>query len=240
MALETYQCAGVSGAGGSRSPAARSRNGFSLTAAGDAGRGEVEAYIAAVFAANYGARIHSFLPLLLSQRKRDSISSALGLRRADRGTLFLEQYLDRPVEEVLTEATRHSVARADIVEIGNLVSTCHGSTLMLFLMLAELFAAAGMTWAIFTATPEVHSLLQKLALDQVVLCRADGERLGAELADWGSYYDTHPSVTAVNVSEGRQTLLKKPLTRRLILACTEQAQALAPVLRATDGVESCN
>ncbi|WP_323847422.1 thermostable hemolysin [Microbulbifer magnicolonia] len=241
MAVEGYQCCEVSGAPHMPLPVRESWPSFAMSAAGDAGRSEVEAYIAARFADAYGARVRNFLPLLLSQRQGCSIHAALGMRRADSGPLFLEQYLDQPVEQLLATAGGRPVARTDIVEIGNLVSTSRGSSRLLFLMLAELFAAAGITWAIFTATPEVRSLLQKLTGNQLVLCMADGERLGADLADWGSYYETRPAVTAINVAEERAALLERPLIRPLLLGCTSQARAMAPAFAAMcSGGESCN
>jgi hypothetical protein len=93
---------------------------FALTAAGESGRAAVEAYIAQKFAETYGARIQSFLPQLLSLHNNGALGAALGLRRAGSGALFLEQYLDRPVQQLLAEAAGQPVARADIVEIGNL------------------------------------------------------------------------------------------------------------------------
>lgn len=229
--MESYQPLDLSGNTISQAPVVTDWPGFSLSAAGDPGRGDVERYIAGVFAESYGARLYSFLPLLLSQRTGNTINAALGLRRADSGPLFLEQYLDQPVEKRLSEASGRAVARADIVEIGNLVSTSRGSSRLLFLMLAELFAAAGVTWAIFTATPEVHRLLQKLTTNQIVLCQADGARLGDKLVDWGSYYDTRPAVTAINVAEERRALLNRPLIRELLLGCTAQAREMAAALQ---------
>ncbi|WP_346837683.1 thermostable hemolysin [Microbulbifer sp. SAOS-129_SWC] len=235
--MEGYQTVTQSDVAISQPPIVPSWPGFSLAGAGDPGRIEVERYISTVFAATYGARLYSFLPLLLAQRDGDSIHAALGLRRADSAPLFLEQYLEQPVEQRLAEASGSAVARADIVEIGNLVSTSRGSSRLLFLMLAELFAAAGVTWAIFTATPEVHRLLGKLTGNQVVLCRADGRRLGGKLADWGSYYDTEPAVTAINVAEERRRLFNRPLIRELLLGCSAPAQAMAAALR---GEPRCN
>ena len=237
MAMEGYRHSEVCDGAILPPPVVTTGAGFHLSCPGDAAREEVEHYIAAVFAATYGARIHSFLPLLLSQRGADGINAALGLRRADSGPLFLEQYLDQPVERQLARATGAPVVRRDIVEIGNLVSTSRGSSRALFLMLAELFAAAGVTWAIFTATPEVHRLLQKLTGNQVVLCQADGKRLGPHLADWGSYYETRPAVTAINVTAERRQLLERPLVRELMHGCASRARAMAPSL---NGEESCS
>lgn len=210
---------------------------FALTAAGEPGRAEVEAYIARKFSETYGARIHRFLPQLLSLHAGDLLRAALGLHRADSGTLFLEQYLDRPVERRLAEVAGRAVARADIVEVGNLVSTSRGSSQLMFLMLAELLAGARVTWAVFTATPHVRKLLTRLTTDQLVLCAADGRRLGAELKNWGSYYDTRPVVTAINVVLTRDALLRQPLARELLQKCAAQA---SPLIRLLLGGWRCN
>ncbi|MFV8783993.1 thermostable hemolysin [Microbulbifer sp. SA54] len=213
------------------------RAGFQLTNTADGERLALECYIAHCFADAYGANVKSFLPLLLAYGEGGDFRSALGLRRADSGTLFLEQYLDEPVESRLSAAAGMPVARAQVVEIGNLVSSARGSSRMLFLMLAELMVAADLSWAIFTATPEVHRLLQKLTDNQLSLCRADGARLGTALADWGTYYDTRPVVTAINVAAERERLLQRPLVNELLEACRPQAEAFAPILR---GSTSCN
>ena len=204
---------------------APTRFAFCDQAAGD--RAEVEGYIAAQFHDIYGARIRHFMPWLLSYGRGSTLQGALGIRPAGEEPLFLEQYLESPVETVLSDVAGAAVARGDIAEIGNLVATSRGGSRLLFLMLAELFAAADITWAIFTATPEVQHLLQKLTDNQKVLCVADGTRLGAALADWGSYYACRPAVVAINVKAERQKLLERPLVDELLAACQPQAQAFA-------------
>lgn len=198
---------------------------------GDAlGCNAVETYISEQFKRVYGARLRHFMPWLLSYGNANGIAGALGLRRAECAPLFLEQYLDLPVEAVLAEKAGVPVNRADIVEIGNLVATARGGSRLLFLMLAELCAAADLTWAIFTATPEVQHLLQKLTDNQLVLCRADGARLGAELADWGTYYNTRPAVVAINVRGERERSLARPRISELLEVCRPQATAFAQQL----------
>lgn len=203
---------------------------FRLNDGTGAERTRVEDYIAAQFHQFYGARIRHFMPWLLSYGKGSEMHGVLGLRRASHEPLFLEQYLDEPVEAQLGAVAGTPVARTDIVEIGNLVATARGGSRLLFLMLAELFAAVDLTWAIFTATPEVHHLLQKLTDNQHFLCYADGARLGPELADWGSYYATRPAVIAINVKAERERLLERPLVKELLQVCRPQAQAFARLM----------
>lgn len=200
---------------------------FVLYAAGARERGTVEAYIASCFARIYGAALTHFLPLLLSLRYDGEISAAVGLGRAADGPLFLEQYLDEPAETALGSVVREPVTRDSLVEIGNLVSTWRGSSQLLFIMLAELLGRARIRWAMFTATPEVRKLLYRLRLNQTVLCPADGRRLGPALSDWGSYYDSHPAVTVIDVRQALQTLNAHTATRDLLQRWDAQADRLA-------------
>lgn len=204
---------------------------FDLLTPYDSGRHALEGYIAAKFATTYGARIRHFLPCLLALRGADQTRAALGLRRAGQESLFLEQYLDEPIEQRLASVALQPVERHQVVEIGNLVATSRGGSLYLFLMLAELFHAAGLTWAIFTATPEVQQLLGKLAREPLALCEADGRRLGDGLSEWGSYYETRPVVTAINVPAERARLIRLPAVRSMLDAYAAEAQSLAQVLR---------
>src|SRR3546814_3987285 len=48
--------------------------------------------------------------------------AALGYRRADCGPLFLETYLDKPVEQHVADIIGRRVERSEIVEIGNFAS----------------------------------------------------------------------------------------------------------------------
>ncbi|WP_237057134.1 thermostable hemolysin [Microbulbifer sediminum] len=226
MSLESCQYAGTVPRAAPAGPILATPS-FDLLAPADTGRCEVEEYIAGKFAQVYGARIRHFLPALLALRGANGVQAALGLRRADQGTLFLEQYLDEPIEHQLAGAARQPVGRTGVVEIGNLVATTRGSSLCLFLMLAELFHAAGLTWAIFTATPEVQRLLRKLTHRPLVLCEADGRRLGASQEDWGTYYDTRPVVTAIDVATERARLLQLPAVKPLLESCTAEARLLA-------------
>ncbi|WP_295802190.1 thermostable hemolysin [uncultured Microbulbifer sp.] len=221
----------VVGTSRARSIAGNSPLGFRLCGIDGDQRIPVESYITAQFRDVYGARIRHFLPWLLTCGKGDELHGVLGLRRAEQEPLFLEQYLGLPVEEVLSAAADEPVARDGIVEIGNLVATARGSSRLLFLMLAELFAAADLTWAIFTATPEVQHLLQKLTDNQRVLCRADGACLGTALADWGSYYACRPAVVAINVDAERRKLLDRPLVGELLAACRPQAAVFARLMQ---------
>ncbi|CAA0117942.1 MULTISPECIES: thermostable hemolysin [Zhongshania] len=186
-------------------------------------RAEIEAYIANKFSAAYGAKLREFLPVFLLMRSRSGIAGVLGMRRGIHGhALFVEQYMDQPAEVLLANLLGNEVQRTSLVEIGNLVSTWRGSSQMLFIALASLICRSGAEWAVFTATPEVQKLLRRLRVEQYTLCEADGRRLGVQLADWGTYYDTKPTVIAVNARSAIDIFAKQPMTAMLLGGCDAQ------------------
>ncbi len=100
---------------------------------GDFGRDRIERYIAEVFARNYSARLRHFKPRLLAMfSEDDEILAALGLRNAATERLFLETYLDTPVEIRMATLCGRPVARQGIVEVGNLASRHPGRARCLF------------------------------------------------------------------------------------------------------------
>lgn len=161
---------------------------------GSLDRDVVEDYIHARFARAYDAHVGHFMPALLGLRQHGELVAALGLRPAAEGPLFLERYLDQPVEQSLAAALRQPVPRDGIIEIGNLAADHHGASLMLFFTLGNLMRSAGYRWLVFSATPQVAAMMTKLHLATRLLAPADPARLGHEAADWGRYYQTCPQV----------------------------------------------
>ncbi|MDH4172762.1 MAG: thermostable hemolysin, partial [Betaproteobacteria bacterium] len=86
-----------------------------------------EAFIAERFCRAYGARLTHFLPHLLGVM--DGLArwqAAAGYAAAGAQALFLEQYLDRPIEQALGAAVGRPLARGSIVEVGNLAAVSAG------------------------------------------------------------------------------------------------------------------
>ena len=75
--------------------------------AGDAGRADLEACVRTRFAAKHGAAVRTFMPTLIAFRERQGeLRGVAGIRGAEEGRLYLEHYLDRPIEERLTASLR--------------------------------------------------------------------------------------------------------------------------------------
>lgn len=170
-----------------------------LTSAHMPGREHLERFIHSVFRRAYGANIRHFMPTLLSLHDQDErVLAVCGLRRAEYGSLFLENYLQDPVEAVLTTRIGATVTRDSIVEIGNLAVTELGLARSLLRVVIRHLLDTDAEWAVFTAIPALRNSLGKLNVQLEVLCDASLDQVpSAEQPDWGSYYDQQPQVMAV-------------------------------------------
>jgi hypothetical protein len=162
---------------------------------GMADRASLESFIDARFDHAYGAKPTHFCPQLLGVRDdAGRWQAAVGYASARDEPLFLEQYLDAPVEVVLSRAFGRAVDRARVVEVGNLAAIDAGMARRLIAELARRFHREGYRWAAFTATSEVRNSFRRLRLVPVVLARADRARLRQGADSWGDYYSHDPLV----------------------------------------------
>ncbi|PAU54667.1 thermostable hemolysin [Pseudomonas sp. PIC25] len=179
-------------------------------------RALLEAFIRERFAEHYGARVRHFMPCLLGLESADgAVRGAVGLRAAGEAPLFLERYLDRPIEQVIAGYSGQPIARRDIVEVGNLAALGAGAARLLIVALTDLLVACGFRWVTFTGTPALLNSFQRLELSPLSLGPADPVCLGAEQADWGSYYANHPQVMAGEILGGHQRLVQMGVYPRL-------------------------
>jgi hypothetical protein len=199
-----------------------------LVGPADGGRAEVEQHVAARYASMYGARLTHFLPWLLTLKCLGALNGAVGMQPARGGALFLERYLDCPAEQALAARLGHPVARGALVEIGNLVAAKRGASQLLFVLLSATLRAAGYDWIVFTATRALRNNLDKLGFALVELRRVEPGRLDPELlAQWGSYYQSEPTVMAGRLSTALEVIAAQPLLRRGLALYQSQVDALA-------------
>lgn len=168
--------------------------------AAHADRGEVEAFIAEVFYRAYQATVKNFMPKLIALRDEDhNLMAAFGMREASDATLFLEQYLDAPIEKVISKSFNQIIHRSDITEIGNLAVANPRNSGILIAHVIQHSLAANVQWCVATAHHTLQNGLIKGGVDVTPLHTVDPHRLPAdELKDWGSYYEYTPQIVAVS------------------------------------------
>jgi len=174
-------------------------------------RGEIENFIRQCFSAAHGARISHFMPRLLSMSTRGGdLIAAFGLRAALNSPLFLETYLDQPIEDILQSKLGRVVPREEIIEVGNLSALYPGAARWLIVALTAKLHDEGYKWATFTGTSALRNGLSRLGLRPVNLGLATLEQLPiSDRANWGSYYDNAPMVMAGDIDYGYRSLLQE-------------------------------
>ena len=160
-------------------------------------RAELEAFVGDAFKRRHDATVATFMPTLLSFRDgTGQLRGVVGLRGALPRPLYLEQYLEHPVESAIAAATGRTIRREQVVEVGNLAgANCRAAVRMVALLPGYLLSL-DYRWIVFTATGPMRSILQGFGAPLVELARADATRVASGPDRWGSYYDTDPRVFA--------------------------------------------
>jgi hypothetical protein len=159
-----------------------------------AGRLSLERFIAERFWLAYGAQVQHFCAHLLGVREEAGRwLAAAGYTPAAGAKLFLEHYLDVPVETLLGRVAGRAVPREHVVEVGNLAAGLGMSRELIPALGRELYEA-GYRWVVFTLTRELRNAFGRLRLEPIVLAAANPSRLPDRGAAWGSYYAHGPLV----------------------------------------------
>lgn len=188
-------------------PSAAHLHAWRFAAVDAVARAGIERFIFDAYHSAYGARITSFMPHLTALYRDEELLAACGLRSAAYEPLFLETYLERPIEDVLGSLTRTQTRRDDIVEVGNLAIARPGAARMLIELLTAYLHRRGERWVVFTAVPVLRNNFQRLHIPLHVLGDARPENLTLEARQqWGRYYDCSPRVSAVRVADAAAAL----------------------------------
>lgn len=140
------------------------------------------------------------------QARSRQLMAALAVRCAGDETLFLETYLDVPVETAVGRAFGRPVGRSAIVEIGCLAASPTPAMLTLWNEAAVRLSGRH-SIAVATLTAPLRRMFARVGLPIVELAPADPARLHDGARDaWGRYYDTRPIVCAGDIAAGSAAL----------------------------------
>jgi hypothetical protein len=176
----------------------------------------VRQFLRARYHEEHHALLRDFLPHhLVWGLNSGTPFASVGLQNAGHSPLFLEQYLDQPIEQSLSAAVGQTVKRGQIVEVGNLAAS-GGFSRQLILALTKSFYEQGIEWVAFTATTRVGAGFQRLGISPVKLVNADPSRIARSSSEWGSYYQLQPAVYVGSVSQGVASLNASPVTAKAL------------------------
>ncbi|MCI3944451.1 thermostable hemolysin [Pseudomonas syringae] len=173
------------------------------TLAHETPRESLERFVQDRFRKAHDADVRQFMPELFGLNDASgALCAVAGIRRASVGALFLESYLDRPIEQQVHAAAGRLIERHGIVEVGNLAANSFGSARLSIITVTWLLAMGGLEWVAFTGNASLVNSFNRLGLQPVTLCAADPARLGEARHTWGTYYDSHPSVHVGDIRAG--------------------------------------
>ena len=137
-------------------------------------------FVGAAFKRKHDATVTSYLPTLLSFRDpAGALRGVVGLRGAGAQPLYLEQYLEQPVEAAIAAATGRSVcrrsrsSRSATWPAPTAARPCAWSRCCPRILLARDYR-----WIVFTATSAVRGILLGFGAPLVELARADARARG--------------------------------------------------------------
>lgn len=159
------------------------------------------------YAAVHGAHIASDFPNHCTLTDQSGPCAVLGFRSAGAGSLFLERYLDDPIEIAVRDALGIAIARERIVEIGAHASSRPRATVALWATAAAtLDGPSDVAVAVLTAP--LRAMFARIGLPIVEIAAAEPGRLGSHSAPWGRYYDSDPIVCAGSIAAARAPLAR--------------------------------
>lgn len=164
-----------------------------------ADRQELEDFVRTIFKRAHNAEISHFMPKLLSVRDaHGKLLAVCGLRHANEEKLFLETYLDAPIEALLSQYNQKTISRDVVLEIGNLAVADPINVRSLLAGISLYLHSTHSEWAVFTGISVLRNSLIKLNMSLQFLGEANIDRIPAhERAAWGTYYDERPQVLAI-------------------------------------------
>lgn len=182
----------------------------------------VNDFIQRRFLQTYGARPELRpLPLMVLVNAHGTLLAAVGVRLAASEQLFLEAYLDQPVERALPAP---GCCRDNIMEIAHLAGVEAGVSRLLFAAMALWLEQHRMSWVVCTGTGQLRNGFQRMGIPVADLGSARPERLADGGEGWGCYYQHNPRVMAMHVPGGLAGLRARGLMDKVALASAVESE----------------
>ncbi|MDE1513927.1 MAG: thermostable hemolysin [Vibrio sp.] len=162
----------------------------------------------------FDAHLTSYMPAYLALLEQNEMKSVCGFRIAQQEPLFLEQYLDQPADQILSQRFACAIPRSKLIEFGHLASFGRGLSVYHFQLIAQQLVAMGFEWCIFTATDPLHALMRRFGLQPSLIAQASPERIPNASQVWGTYYQYRPRILAGNLLQGCARLNQLSVTQK--------------------------
>jgi hypothetical protein len=153
----------------------------------------------------FGAALSPAFDHYVSTARQGETGALLGYLRAGEAPLFLERYLDRPIEVLVSNVLGRAVARDRIVELGNFAA---GNGIAMIELWGSAANDLGATCevAVATLTAPLRRMFARIGVPIREIAPALPGRLGAAADLWGSYYDHDPIVCCGPIADGQRAI----------------------------------
>jgi len=170
-----------------------------ITQEGEKLHKEASDFIKKIYLTAFGAYANNIMPKLLICKHDKLIDATLGFRGGEE-EMFLERYLDTPIEQAIHEKEGCAMERDDIAELGNLAVAKSGALREIIPIVIDVLRCEGYSWVTFTGGRLVLNSFKRLGIKPTPLVPADRGRLPDEDQErWGSYYQDDPWVYYVKI-----------------------------------------
>lgn len=167
---------------------------------GEARYEEAVAFSADEYQRHFDCHLRSCYPGYFCLLRGGRLLAVCGFRGGVR-PLFLEQYLDEPVQTLISHHFGCEIQRAQLVELGGFAVRRGALALPFMSLVAPALVAEGFTCAVATATMPVRRCVSRLGVPFKRLAAAEEGRLQADDTRWGRYYQMRPAVIAGRIGE---------------------------------------
>lgn len=190
--------------------AAESSLKLALLHAADPGAQAARCFIEARYLDIFGSHAPvRYANLLVLRDKDGKTAAALGIRRASKESLFLEQYLDVTVEQAVAATSGPATGRDSIVELGAFAAVSSRAATYLVCAMAAYMQHQGFSHALVTSTGRLRRLFALFDFDLRILGDASKDALPDRGESWGLYYDDAPRVLAGSVQHCFEAVLRE-------------------------------
>lgn len=122
------------------------------------------------------------------------ILSCVGINMPGKESFFIEQYLDKPLENLMSETVGSKICRADVAEIETLATGDKGLSRLTMIGLTGIIKSRGVRYIAFSGNKTVRNILESIGIPLHFLAKASPEKLEGGVEEWGSYYESEPEV----------------------------------------------
>ncbi|MFK7864308.1 MAG: thermostable hemolysin [Pseudohongiellaceae bacterium] len=169
-------------------------DGLIIAVSGDARFEEARLFVKAQYKQHFSCDLDEFFPEIFCLYDQGQLLACCGFRSAANEPLFLEQYLDEPVEHAVSHQVNYKVARGALVELGGFAVANKSVALAFMAQLAPTLYQSNFQYVSCTVTAPVRRCLTKLGIQFYALGQADPQKLKVNSGSWGTYYNLKPSV----------------------------------------------